>query len=81
MRHEEGIEESFAQIRVTDVMSKPGEDPRQTKEGFHLGLDQMPMNGRVDPFQQGKYDQPNRRLQPSKVCPQRITKVTERRPK
>mmetsp|Transcript_24384 Transcript_24384/g.49720 ORF Transcript_24384/g.49720 Transcript_24384/m.49720 type:complete len:1063 (+) Transcript_24384:352-3540(+) len=57
VRHQKGIKEPLDDAGVPDVVGEPREDPRQAKEGLHVGVQQVAVDLGIDFSQQGKQDQ------------------------
>mmetsp|Transcript_18650 Transcript_18650/g.42941 ORF Transcript_18650/g.42941 Transcript_18650/m.42941 type:complete len:224 (+) Transcript_18650:1452-2123(+) len=77
MCHQKGVEKALDERRVSDVVSKPGEDPRQAKEGFHVGIQQMAVNLRIDFPHERKEHEFESRLEAQKIGPEGILKVAK----
>ena len=77
MADQKGIKESLDQIGVADVMGKPRNDPRQTKEGFHITILQMIMQLWIQLGQKRKYRPMQTLLQGLKRRTARILQMKE----
>mmetsp|Transcript_7349 Transcript_7349/g.16603 ORF Transcript_7349/g.16603 Transcript_7349/m.16603 type:complete len:541 (+) Transcript_7349:1089-2711(+) len=75
--HQKGIEEALDQCGVSYVVGKPGQDPGEAKEGFHVGVHQVVVDLRIDLSQQGKQYELESRLQSQKVRPEGVRKVAK----